>query len=206
MILYGGSGHAKVVLDCLYAQGVTVRGLFDDNPNLVHFRDIPLWGAYDAEIEPDEKLIIAIGNNHIRRSIARQVVHPFGKAVHPSATISRFAAAIGEGTVIFHQSVIQADSVIGKHCIINTAATIDHDCRLDDFVHLSPNATLCGNVTVGEGTHIGASATVIPGVTIGKWCVIGAGAVVTRNIPDYSVAMGVPARVVKQNINPAGGF
>ncbi len=199
MILYGGSGHAKVILDCLYAQGISVKGLFDDNPNLAHFRDIELWGAYDPEIEPDDKLIIAIGNNSLRHTIAQQVKHAFGKAVHPSATLSRYIKPIGDGTVIFHQSVVQADCVIGKQCIINTAATVDHDCRLGDFVHISPNATLCGNVTIGEGTHIGASVTIIPGVTIGNWCTIGAGAVVTRDIPDYSVAMGIPARVIRQN-------
>jgi sugar O-acyltransferase (sialic acid O-acetyltransferase NeuD family) len=104
---------------------------------------------------------------------------------------------VGEGTVVFHNSVIQAGSVIGKHCIINTAASIDHDCKLEDFVHISPNATLSGNVKVGEGSHIGAGATIIQGITIGKWCTVGAGAVVIKDVPDYATVVGVPARVIK---------
>ncbi len=197
MILYGGSGHAKVVLDCLYAQGISVQGIFDDNPTLKTFRNIPVWGSYKAECLPDSPLIISIGNNFIRRRVAAQVRHTFGRAVHSSAEVSRFVKSVGEGSVVFHRAVIQADAYIGNHCIINTAAVVDHDCVLGDFVHVSPNATLCGGVTVGEGTQVGASATVIPGVTIGQWCVIGAGAVVTRDVPDFSVAVGVPARIVR---------
>jgi len=195
MILYGGSGHAKVVLDCLTAQGVVVKGIFDDNPDIKLFRNVPVLGVYAADILPDEVLIISIGNNHIRKDIATRVQHTFGAVVHPSAEVSPSVQQMGHGTVVFHRAVVQADARIGSHCIINTAANVDHDCVLGGFVHISPNATLCGNVKVGEGTHIGASATVIPGVTIGKWCVIGAGAVVTNDVPDFSVAVGVPARV-----------
>jgi acetyltransferase EpsM len=99
--------------------------------------------------------------------------------------------------VLIHQSVVQAGTVIGRHCIINTSASIDHDCVIEDFVHISPNATLSGNVRVGEGTHIGAGATIIQGITVGKWCTVGAGAVVIRDVPDYATVVGVPARVIK---------
>jgi acetyltransferase EpsM len=98
---------------------------------------------------------------------------------------------------VFHNSVIQAGAAIGSHCIINTSASIDHDCVLADFVHVSPNATISGNVTVGEGTHIGAGATIIQGVTIGKWCTIGAGAVVIRDVPDNATVVGVPGKIIK---------
>lgn len=196
MLLYGGSGHAKVIIDCLLAHGIPVQGIFDDNPALTQLLDFPVVGAYRHTHLPNELLLIAIGNNTIRQKIASLVQHPFGRIAHPSAIVSDFAS-IGEGTVIFHSSVVQASVVAGKHCIINTAASVDHDCILEDFVHISPNATLSGNVQVGEGTHIGAGATVIPGINIGKWCVIGAGAVVTKNIPDFATAVGIPASVIK---------
>jgi sugar O-acyltransferase (sialic acid O-acetyltransferase NeuD family) len=196
VILYGGSGHAKVVLDCLEAQGGLVQGIFDDNPDLKELLGVPVVGQYRPHLFPDQPLIIAIGNNRIRQRVAEVIRHGFGTAVHPSAQVSRYATA-GEGSVVFHNAVVQAGAIVGRHCIINTAASVDHDSRLEDFVHISPNAALCGSVEVGEGTQIGTGASVIPGVRIGKWCVIGAGAVVTSDIPDFSVAVGVPARVIK---------
>lgn len=197
MLLCGGGGHAKVVLDCLLAANVPINGIFDNNPALKQVLGFPVIHTYQPGFSPNESLVIAVGNNTTRKRIAVTINHSFGTVMHPSALISAFAT-LGEGTVVFHQSVVQAGAQIGKHCIINTSASVDHDCVLEDFVHISPNATLSGNVTVGEGTHIGAGAVVIPGVTIGKWCVIGAGAVVIRHIPDFATAVGVPAKVIKR--------
>lgn len=196
MLLYGGSGHAKVIIDCLLANGLPVQGIFDDNRALVSLLHFPVIGPYEKDYLPLEELIVSIGNNVIRKKAAQNIRHIFGKVVHPTALLSTFAS-VKEGTVVFHYSVIQAGAIIGKHCIINTSASIDHDCELEDFVHISPNATLSGNVKVGEGTHIGAGATVIQGITIGKWCTIGAGAVVIRNVPDYATVVGVPAKIIK---------
>ena len=81
--------------------------------------------------------------------------------------------------------------------IINTNSIVEHDTKLSDFAHISPNATLTGGVNVDEGTHIGAGATIIPNIHIGKWAVIGAGATVISDIPSYSTAVGVPAKVKK---------
>ena len=89
---------------------------------------------------------------------------------------------------------IEADTLIGKHCIINTFSSINHECRIGDFVHISPNATLCGGVEVGEGSWIGAGAVVIQGIKIGKNCMIGAGAVVIRDVPDGTTVAGNPAK------------
>ena len=94
-------------------------------------------------------------------------------------------------------AIIQSCASIGKHCIINTGASVDHDCKIEDFVHVSPHATLCGDVNVGEGTWIGAGATIIQGKKIGKWSVIGAGSVVVNDIPDNVLAFGNPCKVIK---------
>jgi sugar O-acyltransferase (sialic acid O-acetyltransferase NeuD family) len=198
MLLYGGSGHAKVIISCLRANHITVSAVFDDNPELKALCGIPVIHAYEPGCYPEEQLIIAIGNNSIRKNVMSKIRHSFGRIIHPSALVAD-SAVIGEGSVVIHNSVVQAEARIGQHCIVNTSATVDHECQLGDFVHISPNATLCGNVWVGEGTHIGTSATVIPGIRIGKWCTIGAGTVVTRNIPDFATAVGIPARIIKMN-------
>jgi sugar O-acyltransferase (sialic acid O-acetyltransferase NeuD family) len=196
MILYGGSGHAKVIRDCIRASGAEVSFIFDDNPNIKNLDETSVVGPYKSDFNFNEEIIISIGDNQIRKKISEKVVHKFGKTVHPSAILSSYSK-IDEGTVIMNGGIVNAGTKIGKHCIINTAVVVEHDCVVEDFVHLSPNVTVCGNVSIGEGTHIGACAVVIPNLKIGKWCVIGAGAVVTYDIPDYSLVVGVPGKVIR---------
>lgn len=94
-------------------------------------------------------------------------------------------------------AIIQSCVSIGKHCIINTGASVDHDCTISDYVHIAPHSTLCGNVYVGEGTLIGAGSTIAPGVKIGSWSVIGACSVVTKDIPDHVLAVGNRCKIIK---------
>ena len=196
MLLYGASGHAKVIIDCLLSTGESVVAIFDDDKERKPLLGIEVIHYYSEIYHPHQKLIISIGDNGIRREIAGRVSHRFGQAVHPSARISDHAR-IGLGSVVFHNAVIQTGSEIGDHVIINTAASVDHDCVVGDFVHIAPKATLCGGITVGEGTMIGAGTTVVPNVKIGKWAVIGAGSVIRKNVPDFALVVGNPARVIK---------
>ncbi|MRT93421.1 acetyltransferase [Ancylomarina sp. 16SWW S1-10-2] len=194
-LLYGGSGHAKVVVECIKANHGNVMGFFDDNPELTGFKDVPFLGAYRSE-NHTHPLIVAIGDNRIRKRIVEQVRALFGSIQHPSASISP-TAQIGEGTVIIRNAILQVDCKIGRHVILNTGSSVGHECTLSDFVHISPQATLCGNVKVGEGTQIGAGATVIPGIKIGSWGIIGAGAVIIRDVPDYAIVVGNPGRIIR---------
>lgn len=198
MLLYGASGHAKVINSILRTRGQEVTAIFDDDLGKKNLGDIPVVGVYDPDFQPAAPLIIAIGFNDIRRKVALRIRHRFGTAIHPSALVDD-TARIGEGTVVMPGTIIQADAQIGYHVIINTAATVDHDCVLGDFVHLAPGVVLCGSVQVGEGTLIGAGSVVAPNLTIGTNCLIAAGSVVTTHIPDGATARGNPARVVISN-------
>ena len=200
VILQGGGDHAKVVLDCLLAQKRKVLGLFDPKYNDTLF-GIKQRGTYDPDFAPGAKAIVAIGDNALRKNVAQQTRHNFANAIHPTVIFSPLAK-LGTGCMILQGAIIQANTALGNHVIVNTGAQIDHDCIIDDFVHLAPGSILCGRVNVGEGTLIGAGATVIPGVKIGKWVTVGAGAVVIADIPDHAVAVGSPARIIKLN-NPS---
>lgn len=188
--LYGASGHAKVVMDILEASGITVCGVYDDNIDNKHFRDLDVKHAYDGA----SPMIVTIGDCNIRRRIVKRLNCQFLSAIHPSSIISP-SVKIGAGTVVMQGVVIQADAIIGNHCIINTQSSVGHDCRISDFVHIASGATVCGGTEIGEGTWLGAGSVVKQGIKIGKNCMIGAGSVVVRDIPDGVTAFGNPARV-----------
>lgn len=192
--LYGAGGHAKVVLDILHTQGVSVDCVCDDNSELREFCGLPVIRGTEA---PAGTVIISVGKNEIRQKIAAFLRErgnvKFATAVHPSAIVSP-SARIGAGTVVMPGVVINAGAEIGEHSIVNTGASIDHDCRIGDFVHVAPHATLCGNIFVGNETWIGAGTTIIQGISIGKNVYIGAGSVVVKNLPENILAYGNPCK------------
>jgi acetyltransferase-like isoleucine patch superfamily enzyme len=93
-------------------------------------------------------------------------------------------------------AVVNADATIGSGVIINTCASVDHDCRLGNGVHVCPRASLAGNVIVHDRSWIGIGACVIQGVTIGHDVIVGAGATVTADVPDGLTIIGTPARPI----------
>ncbi len=198
MILFGASGHGKVAMDSLLAGGIEVKAFFDDDVSKKTLCGKEVVAPYNESVYPDEDVVITIGVNRIREIVANKVKHNFGKIVHPSCMLGS-DVTIGEGTVVFHGTIIQHSAMVGKHAIINTGASVDHDCVVGDFVHVSPHATLCGNVKVGKLTHIGAGAVVIPNLTIGKNVTIGAGTVIINDVPDNAVVVGNPGKVIKYN-------
>jgi sugar O-acyltransferase (sialic acid O-acetyltransferase NeuD family) len=192
MIIYGAGGHAKVVHSCIKDK---VTLFFDDSGSFPTFKNTNVR-RYSADVQQDELVIIAIGDNAVRKLIANNVKHHFATVIANSAEVDD-RSKIGIGSQVLHGAIVQCDAVIGKHSIVNTGASIDHDCVIGDFCHIAPQVTLCGNVTVGDGTIIGAGSTIIPGIVIGANCSIGAGSLVTKNISDNSIAVGSPARTIK---------
>lgn len=193
MWLYGASGHGKVIKNILEAQGRTVDGFVDDNPDINELAGLPvLHGAEKAD-----EVIVSIGVNDNRKKVVEKLDCEIADAaVHPSAIIAE-SVSIDKGTAVMAGAVVNVDTKIGKHCIVNTGATIDHECVIEDYAHIAPGVHLCGQVYVGEGTIVGVGSSVIPCVHIGKWCVIGAGSVVVNDLPDGCLAYGNPAKIVK---------
>ncbi|MGE5343886.1 MAG: acetyltransferase [Candidatus Omnitrophota bacterium] len=207
IVIYGASGHGKVIADVVEKSGGRILAFVDDDDARWGklFFGYPVWEGIDRLIHSPVKdtfsVIIGIGDNRVRwkvRKILKEAGLVFGRAVHPSAQVGK-ETVIGAGTVIMANAVINAGASIGEHCIVNTSATIDHDCIIGDFVHLSPGAHLGGNVHVGNLSWVGLGASVINNITIGEHCLIGAGAVVIRPIESHTVSVGNPARDIKKN-------
>jgi sugar O-acyltransferase (sialic acid O-acetyltransferase NeuD family) len=197
MILYGARGQAKVIYDLILSNNQLIEYLVDDNPpdNFPHHLEIFLP---TQELLQNKNVIIAIGDNRIREKIYHKIKDwcHFQTMQHYSAYVSRFTE-FGEGSVIMPKVCINAEVKIGKHCIINTASVIEHECLIEDFVHISPKASLAGNIRVKKGAHIGLGANIIQGITIGENALIGAGAVVLKDVPDNAVVVGNPGRIIR---------
>ena len=197
MLIYGASGHSKVIIDVFLSNGEKEIFLFDDNLLKKDLLGFSVLGIYDPKYRQSDVIIIGIGDNKIRKKVCGLIKHKLSNAIHYHSYISKYAT-IGEGNAVFCGGIIQSGSAIGNHCIINTKASVDHDCKIEDFVHIGPNVTLCGGTTVGEGSLVGAGAIVIPGIQIGKWAIIAAGSVVIKNVPDFTMVAGNPAKFVKK--------
>jgi sugar O-acyltransferase (sialic acid O-acetyltransferase NeuD family) len=198
MVIYGASGHGKVIAEILERCGVTNIIFVDDSPIGDTFMGYTLFHSSKLSDSNEQEMLVAVGNNYVRQKVVNKFDKKYISAIHPSAQIS-IRSTIGKGTVVMAGAVVNADCQIGKHVILNTNCSVDHDCILGDFVHISPNVALAGNVVVGEGTQIGIGSSVIQGIRIGKNVTIGAGAVVIRDVPDFAVIMGVPGKVIKFN-------
>lgn len=199
MIIYGASGHAKVIIDIVKSMNKErVEFILDDD------RSKELLNGFEVQHEftkymSSQNVVIAIGNNVTRKKLTNQISNSFcAPLIHESAVISG-DVKIGKGSVIMPKAIINSSAGIGKHCIINSGAIVEHDSKLEDFVHISPGSIITGNVEIGEGTRIGAGSAVIPGIKIGKWVTIGAGAVIINDIPDFAIVVGNPGKIIKYN-------
>lgn len=204
VIIIGGGGHAKVVIDCIRSCEDQVVGILDDRMEPASsVLGVPVLGKIQEYTRfMDCSFLIAIGNNYVRRKIAGMMQDvQWYTAIHPRATVSRYAQ-IGHGSVVLANAVINPDAKIGCHCIINTGAIVEHDNQLGDYVHISPAAALGGTVCIGECSHVGIGAAVRDNLVICNDCVIGAGAAVVKNISERGVYVGVPAYFKEKNTDP----
>lgn len=197
VVIVGASGHGKVVADIVLKSGDKVFGFLDDNLKVGNFFcGFPVLGSTDDWIKVQEKsFIIAIGNPEIREALSQKIRAEFYTAIHPSAQISLLDIHIEEGTTIMANAVINSGAYVGRHCIINSAAVVEHDNHISDFVHISVGAKVAGTVNIGARTWIGMGACINNNLSICSDCMVGAGAVVVKSIERSGIYIGIPAKM-----------
>lgn len=161
-----------------------------------------LWVEAITDKAKTHKAICALGTTH-RDSFINKVYKlgfSFLKLAHPTAQLPN-ESSLGEGSILGAGVIIGAFSNIGSHVLVNRGCLIGHHTKISDFCTISPGANIAGSVIIGEKTYIGMGAIVLDHINIGKNCIVSAGAVVTRNLPDGVQAMGIPAKITKENID-----
>ncbi len=207
LLVYGASGHGKVVADAAVSAGWDVIGFADDDPSKLGTTvlgiPVTVIGPENAILfcrERPASFVVAVGTNATRKRLFLRLVEAGLTAAavrHPSAQVAA-GVVLGTGSVVFAGVIINPDARVGDNAIVNTGVIVEHDCVIGAHAHLSPGVRLGGSVTVGEGVHLGVGVAVRNNIEIGSWSVIGVGAAVVTGIPDRVVAFGVPARVQRK--------
>ncbi|MDP2562117.1 acetyltransferase [Psychrobium sp. 1_MG-2023] len=204
LAVIGASGHGKVVADLAVTLGFDVVFFDDAYPSKLKVEHWPINGVFKDFINDNDLYcgaIVAIGNAKARESITNQlnelnIYTPILQ--HPSAIVSSYAS-IGGGSVIMPGAVVNAFASIGIGCIINSNAVIEHDCKLECFVHVCPCAAVAGGTIIGKRTWVGIGSNIRQLITIESDVLIGAGSVVVNDISKGTTVGGVPAKAIKDN-------
>lgn len=204
VVVAGAGGHAKSVIELLLERDdLEVVGCTSADGV-----GAPVLGV--SVVGPDRLLselfargvdlsVAAIGDNSKRRRVSEQlqtIGFTLVTLISSAAKVAR-ASELGAGTVVMPGGIVRAGATVADGVIINTAASVDHDCIIEGFAHLAPGVRLGGGVQVGRNAFLGIGSTVAPGVRIGDDAVIGAGSLVLRDIRARVVAFGSPARAVR---------
>lgn len=199
VVIIGAGGHGKVIADMILQSGDHVIGFLDDGIAAgSQILGIPVLGGiakcYDI---PESEFVIALGNGALRKKIATEYsLLKWYSPRHPQSCVSTFSK-IGEGSSVHAMAVVNPSAEIGRHCIINTGAIVEHDCVISDFSHMAPNSALGGGVFLGNHVFIGVGSAVRNGIHITSDVTIGCGSTVVKDITEPGIYAGCPVRKIK---------
>lgn len=195
IFVYGAGGQGKVVIDAIRSNPASYRIslVVDDDPHL-HGKSLLGHPIASPDQVGGDRGFISIGDNASRQKVASRYRGRLIIIAHRSTVIAP-DVPVGEGTIFLPGSIVMPGSRIGENVIINTAASVDHDCVIEDGVHIAPGSRLCGNVYVGRGSLLGAGSIVVPGVRIGRDVFVHAGQVVTKDVADGTIVRSPRSRL-----------
>lgn len=211
IIFWGATGQAKVLRDALLPYDVRLVALFDNRDIASPFPNVPIfqnevgflqWAQSYSDSLPVHSCVAiggVLGHDRLMRMywLKERGYAPL-TVVHQRAFVAE-DATVGDGCQILAMGAVCAGAKLGEAVIINTKASVDHDCVIADGVHIAPGATLAGEVVVDKFAFVGTGAIVLPRLRIGENAIVGAGAVVTRDVAPGEIVVGSPAKVHRQN-------
>lgn len=210
--IVGFGEHGRVVAEVLMQAGYEIVAATTLDPQSVDTRPLRIPLIDDATLRDrytPHQIDLALGIGSIQpvdeASPRCKVVHAFRESGfrfvtlrHPFSCVAT-DVRLGEGAQLHAGVIVQPGATVGDYSIVNTKASIDHDCHIGSHTHIGPGATLSGCVRVGDGTHLGTGCCVIQGISIGARAFIAAGATVVKDVPDGAAVRGTPAKPFAPN-------
>ena len=184
-----------------------LEGMLDNDEQKwgTDFHGIPVLGGIglvETLAGPDALFTNLItGCTRVRHKTTKEILTRggiLGNFIHP--TVDLCMTEIGVGLYLQEAVVVQAEVRLGDNTSIHTNAVIGHETEIGKSVFIAHAVSISGCCLVGDGSFIGTNATILPRITIGRWATIGAGAVVTKDVPDYAVVVGNPAKIIRLNL------
>jgi len=164
---------------------------------------LPIYWVDDIdELSKDHQAVCSLGTTKRKRFVEQVASHDmrFATPVHPSARVSS-KSTLGDGTFIAPGVIVASNTRLGQHVRVNRGVLIGHDTTIHDYVTIQPGANIAGVCVIGQAAYIGMGAIIIDRISIGSNSVVGAGSVVIKDVPDRVMVAGVPAKIIKENID-----
>lgn len=202
LILIGGGGHCKSVIEVAESAGYEIKGILD-MPDEVDKEVLPGHKVIGTDDEIPQYVeecdfIITVGfikNPALRIKLYNKVKAAGGRLatiIASTAHVSKYAE-LGEGTVIMHQAFVNAGAKIGDNCIINTFVNIEHDAEVGNQCHISTGTMVNGECKIGENCFIGSQSVCANCIEIASDIIVGAGSVVRKSVRVKGIYAGNPA-------------
>ena len=210
IILIGGGGNCKKIIDMIIFQGIKIKGILDDKYNdiiIEFYKEIKIIGKIsELSNYKDYNIIVTIGSIDFRKNFFNKYNdYNFPNLVHTQACISE-SANLGKGVVIHYGVYVGPDVTIGDFCHLDTNCIVEHDCILDNNIMVCPGTNICGGVEIKNDVFIGAGTTIINStnnkkIILNKTCFIGAGSLITNSIESNKLYYGNSFNYVLKDLN-----
>lgn len=209
MLIIGAKGFAKELLETIIQNNPDAEIVFYDDisqdlPDLLFEKYPIVRTAKEAEVyfkEKNKNFVLGIGSPALRHKFYEKFKKLGGSAatvISPFAKIGKIQNVIQEGVNILTDAIIESNNIIGRGSLIHVKSLVSHDVKVGDFCEISPNANLLGNVKIGDFCRLGTGCVILPKIKLGNNVIVGAGAVVTKDVPNDSMVVGIPAQIVKR--------
>ena len=207
-LLIGGTRTLAAEVADLAAEipGVEVCGFIENMERercAEPFEGLPVhWIDDVADMTSSHSAVVALATTHRSKFTAQlaEIGMPFATLIHPTARISA-TSTVGAGSIISVGVIVAAHTKIGQHVFVNRGALIGHHTTVGNHATILPGANVAGCCTIADAAYIGMGAIVIDKLSVGSHSIVGAGAVVTKDVPANVQVVGVPARIVKENVS-----